>query len=355
MARVLVTGATGWIGSLVTAALTRAGHAVTAIVRGPPIDGVTCVRGDVTVALAGWSADAIAAHAGALDVMIHLAALVRLDATSGEALARANVDGTRHALALADALAVRRFVHVSSASVAGDARAFAETDLDVGQTLRNDYERTKLRAEQLVAAHPGPTAILRVPGVVGDSSTGATRSYDGTFYRALAAYHFVREELAAEWRAGEREAMEREAIRFDAAGVLSLPVELACDRAGPCAVVPQDWLADTIVAFALAPAATGTFHLVQAAPPTIGWALDVALARLGVALVPPGSGGPWTRFARRSLERIARHQLPYLAAAPRLTCARLPAILGAAYTPCPPFDRACVERLVDRAVEARFA
>ncbi|MEO8548776.1 MAG: SDR family oxidoreductase [Kofleriaceae bacterium] len=353
MRRVLITGATGWIGSLVTEVLVRAGHAVTAIVRGAAIEGVTCIRGDITAPRAGWDDDQVAACRDAIDVVIHLAALVRLDATSGAALALANVDGTRHVLALAEALNVPRFIHVSSASVAGDAAAFTETDRDAGQTLRNDYERTKLRAEHLVAARMGETAILRVPGVVGDSQTGVSRSYDGTFYRALAAYFFVREDLAAEWRGGERAAMEHEGIRFDPGGVLALPVELACERSGPCAVVPQDWLAETIAAVALDPAAIGTFHLVQAVPPTIGWALEVALARLGIELAPPGPGGPWTRFARRSLDRIARHQLPYMTATPRLTCSRLPTVRG--YAPCPSFDRAAVERLVDRAVEARFA
>src|SRR5439155_7559048 len=87
--------------------------------------------------------------------IVHCAASVEFGQPLAEARA-INVGGTEQVLALARRAraegVLERFVHVSTAYVAGDsAGVFAETERNVGQQFRNTYERTKLEAELALA------------------------------------------------------------------------------------------------------------------------------------------------------------------------------------------------------------
>jgi Male sterility protein len=327
---------------------------------GPEIAGrLELVDGDVTRPFAGVPVERHAALRGAFDQVVHLAALVRLDDAAEAELTRTNVDGTRHILQLVERLGGPRLAYVSSCSVGGNAAAFSEHDREAGQTLRNVYERTKLAGEKLVADGPRGHLIMRVPGVVGDSRTGACRFFAGTFYRVLAAYFLLREDLEVEWRGAGRPALEVEGIRFAVDGTLHLPFHLPFSAESDCAVVPQDWLATTVVDLVEHADARGTFHLVHPRPPKVGRVLPFGLARLHVAAPVPGSlptrpAGPWARFVRRSLERVVRYQLPYLRSVPRLASERLPALLGRAYVPPPDLSEPRLRRLIDFAKVARF-
>ena len=62
-----------------------------------------------------------------------------------------NVEGTRRMLELCRCTGVRQFHHVSTAYVCGLREGrILESDVDVGQTSGNVYEKTKLQAEMLV-------------------------------------------------------------------------------------------------------------------------------------------------------------------------------------------------------------
>jgi long-chain acyl-CoA synthetase len=76
-----------------------------------------------------------------------------------------------------------RFVHVSTAYVAGDRGGkYFEHEGDVGQRPRNTYEQTKLEAEEVVQASGLDAAILRPSIVVGDSRTGWTPAFNVIYW-----------------------------------------------------------------------------------------------------------------------------------------------------------------------------
>jgi nucleoside-diphosphate-sugar epimerase len=167
---VLVTGGSGFLGGYL---LNRLGGERYGLVRGdarrlPP--GVHPVRGDLL--------------AGPLElpdarIVVHCAAAVSFQQPLDEARA-INVEGTRRVLAAAAAMpSLERFVHVSTAYVAGThAGRFTENDLDVGQSFRNTYEQTKLEAERIVRDSGLPHRIVRPSIVVGESTTGWTSSFN---------------------------------------------------------------------------------------------------------------------------------------------------------------------------------
>ena len=168
--KVLVTGASGFLGSHVAEQLARAGHEVVCLVRKSSdtkflqsISGVALANGAVE------DKDAVAKAADGVDAIVHSAGLVK--AKRPQDFVATNVDGTRNLLeiALDRRTAIRRFVFVSSLAAHGPS--------DDGSAIADDreprpvthYGRSKLAAEQLVVAAKDDLAvtIIRPPAIYG--------------------------------------------------------------------------------------------------------------------------------------------------------------------------------------------
>ncbi len=126
MATILVTGASGFVGSHVVPALIAAGHRVVGLVRDEDTaalvrrrlpagqrDAVETRIGDVTK-----PATLPAALAG-VDTVVHLAAIPR-DFDGGQSLRLINTEGTRNVVHAARDAGVRRFVHQGALAVVDD-------------------------------------------------------------------------------------------------------------------------------------------------------------------------------------------------------------------------------------------
>lgn len=149
---ILVTGASGYLGGRVAAAITARGDRVRTLQRRPSgIDGVVDVRGALDDPVAR-----VAALEGA-SAVVHLAAKVSFAGEPAE-FVRVNVDGTRALLADARAAGVTRFLFVSSPSVAHAGRAIMGDGAEPADPVhaRGDYARTKAAAELLALAADAP-------------------------------------------------------------------------------------------------------------------------------------------------------------------------------------------------------
>ena len=142
MSTVLVTGASGFVGSHVIPELLGGGHRVVALVRTPKAGevvmrrlpagsraGVELRTGDVLD-----SATLPAALAG-VDAVVHLVAIPR-DWNGGKDLLKVNLGGTQNVLAAMQAAGVRRLVHLGA--------------LGVQDRSNLHYAASKARAEQAV-------------------------------------------------------------------------------------------------------------------------------------------------------------------------------------------------------------
>ncbi|MFF7949037.1 AMP-binding protein [Streptomyces griseorubiginosus] len=204
--RVLLTGATGFLGSHLLDQLVSHGADVTCLVRRAGGRGATerlAVTDRVRV-VEGDLADASTLRElvarGVLDgpaVVINAAADVRLVAPPEE-LARVNVGGLRNLL---DLIRTTRpetpLHHVSTLAVAGyhgsGPRRFSEADFDLGQRFLSPYEASKFEAERLLreASDLGTRVhVYRTNHVAAHSRTGAfqTNIGDNRVYQTLKGY-----------------------------------------------------------------------------------------------------------------------------------------------------------------------
>lgn len=150
--KVLVTGASGFLGQATAAAVRDAGHEVRTFQRRPSgVAGVQDVAGTMT------DDAAIARAVDGVEAVVHLAAKVSLAGDPAD-FARVNIEGTRSLLAAARAAGVGRFVFVSSPSVAHTGSSLVGADAGPAEPsrARGDYARTKAAAEMLALDADAP-------------------------------------------------------------------------------------------------------------------------------------------------------------------------------------------------------
>src|SRR5690349_5679593 len=171
--RILVTGASGFIGAALCRGLLARGHAVRAAIRHPGAFPLPPELQGIVVPDLAAEFDRRALLAG-VDAVVHAAAIAHRHAGEAE-IERINFDATAR-LAEAAAGLVRRFVFLSSVKVHGEdsgGRAFAETDATVPEDA---YGRSKLEAERfltdLATRHGMELALIRPPLVYGPGVRG---------------------------------------------------------------------------------------------------------------------------------------------------------------------------------------
>jgi NAD(P)-dependent dehydrogenase (short-subunit alcohol dehydrogenase family) len=260
-----VTGATGFIGRhLVEELLKRDGTIYVLVREGSrgkvdalaqrlrADDGrIVAVPGDLGQRALGVEESALPADVE-IDHFFHLAAVYDIEADEQTAQ-RANVEGTRHAIELANRLRPGRFHHVSSIAVAGDYRGvFQEDMLDEGQRLPHHYHQTKYDSEQMVRREVDAKTIVYRPGiVVGHSRTGEIDKIDGPYYLFT---------LLKKLR-----------------GALPAWMPLAGPEGGKTTIVPVDFVAraiDHIGHMSDEDLPGDTYHLVDPEPMTVGEAVN---------------------------------------------------------------------------------
>lgn len=160
--KVLVTGASGFLGHVACSELAGRGHEVLALVRRPGSEpaGARPVAGDLT------DASALTAAMGdeRPEAVLHLAAEIASQ-RSAERIDEVNVEGTRRLLEAAAAASVRRIVFTSTVVTgeAGGALLTEETELPV----ETPYGRSKQEGERLVRESPLEGVVIRPSHVYG--------------------------------------------------------------------------------------------------------------------------------------------------------------------------------------------
>ena len=276
---VLLTGATGLLGRSLLRDLAAAGRRIAVVVRrgkvgsaadrvdellddwrevtGAEVECPVVLEGDLAVPGLGLPVeqhDWIAAH---VREVIHSAASLSFQRREADDEPyTSNVTGTRNVLALCRSAGLRRLHHVSSAYVCGlRTGTCLESELDVGQTSGNDYERSKIISEQEATNADGfdSVTVHRPSIIVGDLVNGFTNTFHG-FYKPLRIVQpFVEAFVGAELEPG------------------SLLEVLGMDGREGKNLVPVDWVSAVMTRIIMDESLHGrTYHLTSDAPTSVG-------------------------------------------------------------------------------------
>jgi NAD(P)-dependent dehydrogenase (short-subunit alcohol dehydrogenase family) len=253
-----ITGATGFIGRNLLPLLLARGGEVGMLVRPGSRARYAALRdrldpeGKQLVAIAG---DLGEPGLGLSDAdrerlrgaeFFHLAAVYNLTASEEESQ-KANVDGTRHVVELANTVVASRLHYVSSIAVAGHFDGvFTEAMFAEGQELEHPYYRTKYDAELIVREEATvPWRVYRPGIVIGSSETGEADRVDGPYY-AFKLVQRLRDSFP-QW------------------------MPFIGPEGGPLNLVPVDFVAKAIDHIASQPGLDGrAFHIVDPAPLSLG-------------------------------------------------------------------------------------
>jgi thioester reductase-like protein len=222
--RIFMTGASGFLGTVLLRDLLMKGHTVTALVRSQqglsasarlknrlldydpafPWDqfserNLFAVEGDTTQLFFGLDKGLYDQCAASTDVVIHNAACTALE-TDWKILEAINIGGTREAVEFTSRTHKKSLLHVSSAYVAGERTGVVrEEELLMTEGFRNGYERSKAIAENEVrdAAASGRirSLIVRPSIIVGDSRSGymcPNHHFFDLIFRLLAIRRMIR-------------------------------------------------------------------------------------------------------------------------------------------------------------------
>lgn len=177
--RVLVTGASGFIGQALCQALVTEGDEVRGLVR----SGTCSVAGMTIVQTSLEDAAALKTSLQGVECVVHLAGRTHLlSDTAADPLAEfraVNRDATLRLAALAQDAGVKRFVFMSSIGVNGshtEGQAFSESSVAAPHAA---YAQSKLEAEEglkaLMASGPTELVVIRAPLVYAAHAPGNFR------------------------------------------------------------------------------------------------------------------------------------------------------------------------------------
>jgi len=353
---VFLTGATGLLGSYIlhnllgrnenVAVLVRPGRKETAEHRISKILSHWKNEGQATLPMPKvfsgdlMQSDGLEELRGHCKSVIHCAASLTFYGPQGEEPWVSNVEGTKRILDFCDAADVHEMHYVSTAYVAGSSKVFYERNLDAGQALRNDYEKSKFEAESIVrsADFLKSLTVYRPSIVVGDSLTGFTTTFHG-FYAVLKLAHTMVSRLPMGSTSGR-----------------NLLSALGMNGSERKNFVPVDWVTDVFDHIFSNPKLHGqTYHLTTPNPPLITDFVDMVQdavetwSTLADKHDPQRADEEW--FFKHYANEVQIYRA-YLQDDPQFDSTNTQS--AAPHLPCPVMDRELMLFLARHAILSRF-
>lgn len=182
--RIMITGATGFIGYHTALALMEAGHEVSLLVRNPDKMRRLFGRGVIKHYTRGDIADprAVGKALQDCDAAVHVAALVSTHAADEERVYATNLEGTRNVIGGALEQGIDRVIYVSSVTALYDPRAAVLDEDSPPGSGSGGYGRSKVACEKYVRAlqeRGEPVTITYPATVLGPDTPEMTEAHVG--------------------------------------------------------------------------------------------------------------------------------------------------------------------------------
>jgi uncharacterized protein YbjT (DUF2867 family) len=218
--QIIVTGATGLIGSAVCARLSSEGHAVVAVVRSKGSPAIVASRTIVVDLAAATRAEDWQPHLAGVDAVVNCAGV--LQDSPRESTKGVHVEGTGALFAACEAAGIRRVIHFSA--------------IGVDRGTVSEFSRTKLAGDEALLARDLDWVILRPSVVLGRNAFGGS-----ALFRGLAALPW----LPVMPNAGPLQVVQLDDVLDTVSFFVnpSTPARCALELAGPEQLAMQDVVA----------------------------------------------------------------------------------------------------------------
>ncbi|CAA0102331.1 UDP-glucose 4-epimerase [BD1-7 clade bacterium] len=184
--KVLITGATGFVGSHTAKAIKTAGHQIRLLVRSESkakavlsnlgVEADEIIVGDIT------DKDAVKRAVEGCDAVIHAAAMVATADKYADLVWETNVGGTKNVIGSSLDAGIKRIIFVSSVSAIFDVHADVLDENSPVSTAQNPYGRSKIACENYVRElqdQGAPIVITYPTGVVGPDDPALSEPHFG--------------------------------------------------------------------------------------------------------------------------------------------------------------------------------
>jgi nucleoside-diphosphate-sugar epimerase len=253
---VLVTGASGFVGSALLPLLLKKGHTVYALSRHPPAPAknIIPVEGNILHQNLGFDKGPRLSTGRKIHAVYHLAAIHRLGENQAEEIWETNVSGTANVIEFCKKHEIPCLVFISSAYTQG----------------RNPYERSKACCEWMVRNSGIPKVTILKPSIIMGTPQHFYPGHVSQFIALLVKVH-------------ER----AEIVRRKIEGSLRLPVlepvfRLKANPEGKINLISIEDVAKAIIEIDK----PGTFWLTHPFPPTIGqlveWVSEFIMVKIEI-------------------------------------------------------------------------
>lgn len=274
--KILVTGASGFLGSVFVPKLLAKGHKVYGLSRHPPaaVQNLIPLEGDILKPDLG-----LEEMPEEIDAVHHLAAIHRLGEDKDGSIWKSNVEGTRNVIDFCEKSKIPHLLFTSTAYTQG----------------RNTYERSKALCERIVQDSGIPRVTIFKPSIIMGTEAHFYPGHFSQFVLALVKFH-----------------RKADPIRRKIQGTLRLPVfepvhKVGGNPNGELNLVQIDQVSEAMAEIE----EKGTFWLTNPRPPKlkqlVDWISEIVMIRL---IIEPEPFTP--SVAEMAFHRITAAFDPYL-------------------------------------------
>jgi len=286
---VLLTGATGFLGSHLMIKLLQKGHHLQVLGRpgkghslrervlnllnwfsaGHFADHVTAFETDFTKADLGLGPKEYARLCAAEPMVIHCAADTSFAERNRQRVMALNVHALEGVLELVKKSRSACFHYFSTAYAAGDVAGIVPELPVTADRFHNVYEESKALAESRVSRHCEdfsiPYTIIRPAIVYGDSLSGRSLKFNA-LYSPVKSMQLIRDIYLHDVQQNGGAKSAQYGIFIDTDGYLHLPLRIFLPRRGFINLIPVDYFSAAAMAIIGTPAAGKTYHISSGKP-----------------------------------------------------------------------------------------
>jgi nucleoside-diphosphate-sugar epimerase len=281
---IVLTGATGFLGSHLMAGMITKGYNI--IVFGRPAkneslkerifrllkwfgvdsmsDQVTCIDTDLSQDNLGISTGEYSRLCSVVDSVIHCASDTSFSESKREKVMAANINNLKGILEFSKNAHVNFFHYISTTYVAGTGVTYCKETLSSVKTFTNVYEESKAAAENIISRfcdkNDIPLSIIRPSIVYGDSQTGRSLKFNALYFPVRSAQSIRDIYLNDLMNNGGLKAAKN-GIFIDKEGYLFLPLKIYLPYEGDINIIPVDYFVNTTVKIIENCSINGIYHL----------------------------------------------------------------------------------------------